>query len=115
MWWNRTIPRIATVLDPCFKKDGFLQTSNAEQASKALEDDLFNELSICPQNTQQPTPPLAEPKHFSFMKDKRQAKVKSRKIDAIIVIRQHLEKYAEPENCNPLDYFKVTIFYIYLY
>lgn len=39
---TRTIPRIATLVDPRFKKDGFLRSSNADQAAKALELELLS-------------------------------------------------------------------------
>ncbi|XP_046868341.1 uncharacterized protein LOC124460792 [Drosophila willistoni] len=55
-----TITRIATIIDPRFKKDGFLSALNAEQASKAVEEELSIEISKLKQ-TPQPTPPTTTP------------------------------------------------------
>nr|XP_043069341.1 E3 SUMO-protein ligase ZBED1-like [Drosophila bipectinata] len=39
---TRTVPRMATLIDPRFKKQGFQRTNNADQAYRALEDELHN-------------------------------------------------------------------------
>lgn len=103
---SRTIPRIATMIDPRFKKEGFLSVSNAEQASKALEDELSLKMSKA-KRISQPTPTTPEPVRFSFMKNKLQSKVSTSKSSAIIILRQHLENSIAPEECNPLEYWKV--------
>ncbi|XP_050322582.1 E3 SUMO-protein ligase ZBED1-like [Bactrocera neohumeralis] len=100
---ERTATRLATILDPRFKKDGFLQPSNAEQAKKALELEVSTFLS---KTTPRPQPTPPQPKRFSFMSQKLEDKVKSNKADAIILLRQYFETAHEAEEVNPLDYWK---------
>ncbi|XP_044312889.1 E3 SUMO-protein ligase ZBED1-like [Drosophila rhopaloa] len=56
---TRTIPRIATILDPRFKKQGFLAQSNSEEAAKALQEELNSVMTTTPRP--QPAPPTEEP------------------------------------------------------
>nr|XP_017035011.2 E3 SUMO-protein ligase ZBED1-like [Drosophila kikkawai] len=103
----RTVPRVATILDPRFKKDGFLSQSNADQAAKALENELFNTLSKTQHDP--PTPPNPEPekKNFTFLQQKVAVKTKSARTDAIIALRQYLEAPNSPENVEPLAFYKM--------
>ncbi|XP_070138891.1 E3 SUMO-protein ligase ZBED1-like [Drosophila bipectinata] len=102
----RTVPRVATILDSRFKKDGFLSQSNADQAAKALENELFNTLSKTQHDP--PTPPNPEPekKKFTFLQQKVAVKSKSTRTDAIIALRQYLEAPNSPENVEPLEFYK---------
>jgi len=59
---THTVPRISTMIDPRFKKQGFQRTNNADQACRALEDDLQNVLNKLAQEqstaaSMAPTPP----------------------------------------------------------
>uniref|UniRef100_A0A0A1WTD5 Zinc finger BED domain-containing protein 4 n=1 Tax=Zeugodacus cucurbitae TaxID=28588 RepID=A0A0A1WTD5_ZEUCU len=45
---TRTIPRIATILDPRFKKHGFCNPFNAEEGVKAVQHELFTQLPANP-------------------------------------------------------------------
>ncbi|XP_036344463.1 zinc finger BED domain-containing protein 1-like, partial [Rhagoletis pomonella] len=102
---TRTVPRITTLIDPRFKKDGFKSSSNADQAVKALEQEIYTALPST--SREQPTPPEPSQKpHFSFLQNKIKAKVKSSRADAIIILRQHLENINEPEECDPLSFWK---------
>lgn len=119
---TRTVTRIATALDPRFKKDGFFYASNAEQAAKALEQEIASVLS---KNTAlppaPPTPPAtpleeSEPKFvFSFLQNKLSQKVHTSRSDAIIVIRQNFEKPNEPEDRDPLLYWIAKLLNHFVY
>nr|XP_043069576.1 zinc finger BED domain-containing protein 4-like [Drosophila bipectinata] len=100
---TRTATRLATILDPRFKKDGFLQPSNAEQAAKTLELEVSTYLS---KTVQRPQPAPPQQKRFSFMSKKLEDKVKSNKADSIIILRQYFEVSHEAEEANPLEYWK---------
>lgn len=105
---SRTVPRIATLIDPRFKKDGFKSVSNADQAVKALEQEMYTVLSRTPR--EQPIPPESSQKpNFSFLQNKIKSKIKSSRADAIIILRQHLENINEPEECDPLSFWKVNL------
>ncbi|XP_039969731.1 E3 SUMO-protein ligase ZBED1-like [Bactrocera tryoni] len=103
---TRTIPRIATILDPRFKKHGFCNPFNAEEGVKAVQPELFTKLPANPLHP--PTSPTQEPSRFSFLQVKSQNKVHSSWADAIILMRQHFGKENQPENCDPLSYWQIT-------
>ncbi|XP_044317154.1 E3 SUMO-protein ligase ZBED1-like [Drosophila rhopaloa] len=103
---TRTIPRIATILDPRFKKQGFLAQSNSEEAAKALQEELNSVMTTTPRP--QPAPPTEEPTRFSFLKTKMETTVQSLRADSIILLRQHLEKGNQPEKCDPLAYWEMS-------
>ncbi|XP_070132584.1 uncharacterized protein [Drosophila bipectinata] len=98
--------RVATILDSRFKKDGFLSQSNADQAAKVLENELFNTLSKTQHDP--PTPPNPEPekKKCTFLQQKVAVKSKSTRTDAIKALRQYLEAPNSPENVEPLEFYK---------
>jgi len=103
---TRTIPRIATLVDPRFKKDGFLRSSNADQAAKALELELLSLKSTTPRRPPTPESTSNEASSkFSFLQNK--PKVKSTRADAIIATRQYMEKENIPDTCDPLKYWEV--------
>ncbi|XP_041673694.1 E3 SUMO-protein ligase ZBED1-like [Drosophila eugracilis] len=102
---TRSIPRIATILDPRFKKQGFLIPFNAEEGAKAVQHELFTKLPANPLHP--PTPPTQETSRFSFLQIKTQNRVHSSWADAIILMRQHFEKENQPEECDPLAYWQV--------
>ncbi|XP_034472828.1 zinc finger BED domain-containing protein 4-like isoform X2 [Drosophila innubila] len=104
---TRTIPRIATLVDPRFKKDGFLRSSNADQAAKALELELLSLKSTTPRRPPTPESTSNEASSkFSFLQNK--PKVKSTRADAIIATRQYMEKENIPDTCDPLKYWEMT-------
>ncbi|KAH8304833.1 hypothetical protein KR059_011218, partial [Drosophila kikkawai] len=109
---TRTIPRIATILDPRFKKQGFLAQSNSEEAAKALQEELNSVMTTTPRP--QPAPPTEEPTRFSFLKTKMETTVQSLRADSIILLRQHLEKGNQPEKCDPLAYWEVKLYMLSL-
>jgi len=101
---KRTIPRISTLIDDRFKKYGFLFTFNADEAAKALE----NELSDCLSLKTPQKPPTR--KRFEFLKYKIAAKPASNKADSIIMLNQYLTKQNAEEDVDPLIYWKVIHF-----
>ncbi|XP_062138763.1 E3 SUMO-protein ligase ZBED1-like isoform X2 [Drosophila sulfurigaster albostrigata] len=99
---TRTIPRIATLVDPRFKKDGFLRPSNADQAAKALELELLSFKSTTPRRPPTPPEPTSNEPNFRFSFLQNKSKVKSTRADAIITTRQFMEKENAPCTCDPL-------------
>jgi len=104
---SRTIPGIETLLDSRLKKQGFLCQNNCEEASKALQEELNSTLVSIPRP--QPPPPTEEPTRFLFLKSKLDAKIQSSQADAIVLLRQHVEKENQPEKCEPLVYWEVSV------
>ncbi|XP_041451678.1 uncharacterized protein LOC121405135 [Drosophila obscura] len=102
---TRTVAQIATIIDPRFKKEGFLTITNADQAATALEKEIDNFLSKTPQELQTLSEPPPNPT-FSFLQNKVKVKVKSTRADAIMTLRQHLENLNEPKETDPLLYWK---------
>ena len=103
----RTASRIATILDPRFKKDGFNSPSNAEQA---LEEEVYTYLSkpspaVPPTSSEIPLKEKATNEKFTFLKSKLLNKAKSPKSDTFITLRQYLQKPNRSE--DPLEYWKV--------
>lgn len=96
-------------MDPRFKREGFNSCANAEQAIVCIEADILTFIntepsqkqSISHDNTAQST------SLFAFIEKKNSNRVKSRKVDAIILRRQYLERETVPENSNPLKFWKV--------
>ncbi|XP_017060754.1 uncharacterized protein LOC108101060 isoform X2 [Drosophila ficusphila] len=105
---KRTIPKIATLIDPRFKKDGFLQSFNADEAAKALEQELSEKLSSISSNTHSTPPDLPKRARFEFLQSKIASKPSSNRADAIILLRQYLLKANADEDLNPLHFWKNT-------
>lgn len=106
---KRTIPRISTLIDARFKKYGFLHTFNADEAAKALEDELSDCLSL-KTSQKPPTPPEPKRTRFEFLKFKIAAKPTSNRADSIIMLNQYLTKPNAEEDVDPLIYWKVIHF-----
>jgi len=111
---TRTGTRLATMLDPRFKKEGFRERSNAEQAAKILETEDASVL----QNVQKSNilstyeePPIEKENAsdlYSFMTTKVKQKPKTIRSDAIIELRQYFEQQNASREADPLEYWKVT-------
>ncbi|XP_060665620.1 uncharacterized protein LOC132797889 [Drosophila nasuta] len=97
---TRTIPRIATLVDPRFKKDGFLRPSNADQAAKALELELLSFKSTTPRRPPTPPEPTSNELNFRFSFLQNKSKVKTTRADAIITTRHFMEKENAPDTCD---------------
>jgi len=114
---SRTATRMTTILDPRFKKEGFYNPMNAEQAVAALENDLtfvFKDVqNQCPNEE-----PAAEKTHpsdlYGFMAEKVKNKPRTWRSDAIIEMRQYFEQQNAHQKIDPLEYWRVNflIFYI---
>jgi len=83
--------RIASLLDPRFKNEGFFLPSNAEQAAKALELKLYEILSMNSNaSSTAPAPPQAS--FYPYLQGKLSNKVTSNRADSIILMRQYFEQ-----------------------
>ncbi|KAM8702240.1 hypothetical protein ACLKA7_005103 [Drosophila subpalustris] len=91
--------------DARFKKYGFLHTFNADEAAKALEDELSDCLSL-KTSQKPPTPPEPKRTRFEFLKFKTAAKPASNRADSIIMLNQYLTKPNAEEDVDPLIYWK---------
>ncbi|XP_070132602.1 E3 SUMO-protein ligase ZBED1-like [Drosophila bipectinata] len=103
---SRSVTKVATILDPRFKKEGFRSRSTADLAVEAIK----NELSGMAK-TLVPTLDQSEPSthtesvaFFSFMQSKIASKVKTPRSDAIIALRQYLENPHVSPNISPIDF-----------
>ncbi|KAL7723295.1 hypothetical protein ACLKA6_019633 [Drosophila palustris] len=97
---TRTGTRLATMLDPRFKKEGFREQSNAEQAAKILETEVASVL----QNVQIEKENASD--LYSFMTTKVKQKPKTIRSDAIIELRQYFEQQNASREADPLEYWK---------
>jgi len=88
---QRTICRMATLLDPLFKKSGFQHSSNAEQAAKFFE----NELANCPVKETASNQPVASDSNS--------------RVDAILTKRQYLERAIVGQDIDPLLWMKLCL------
>ncbi|XP_036322308.1 zinc finger BED domain-containing protein 4-like [Rhagoletis pomonella] len=104
---TRTAPRLGSLLDPRFKREGFISSSNAEQATIRLDNEVMSLLENEPPSSTNNAPPKSV-SLFAFIEKKNAEKIKSKKADAIILRRQYLERENTAEDSNPLDFWKVN-------
>ncbi|XP_053967593.1 zinc finger BED domain-containing protein 4-like [Anastrepha ludens] len=97
----RTVTRMATILDPRFKKDGFQSNANAEQMNLGnltyVEDPVSLEASTTT------TDPI-----FDFLNQRCATKKSNVRSDAIIIKRQYLERDIAPQEMDHLLWIKVN-------
>ncbi|XP_017836262.1 zinc finger BED domain-containing protein 1-like [Drosophila busckii] len=108
---SRTVTRIATIIDPRFKKLGFLSLSNADQAAKGLEMEIQSQIRshVPPQIPTPPATPLRTENTkpmFTFLQNRMSEQVHSSRADTIILLRQYLEKKNEPEDTDPVLFWR---------
>lgn len=109
---TRTIPRIATILDPRFKKEGFRSTENANQAAIFMEQEMNSMMKSIPIQEKTGREETAAKKSlFSFIDQKIDEKVKSAQADVIIRKRQYLERGKSPQETDPLLVWKVILLF----
>lgn len=109
---TRTIPRIATILDPRFKKEGFRSTENANQAAIFMEQEMNSMMKSIPIQEKTGREETAAKKSlFSFIDQKIDEKVKSAQADVIIRKRQYLERGNSPQETDPLLVWKVILLF----
>ncbi|XP_062134595.1 zinc finger BED domain-containing protein 4-like [Drosophila sulfurigaster albostrigata] len=102
---KHTAARIATLLDPRFKKEGFRNNYAAEQAVLALENQVATTLHTCKQYSDEKA---HDQRHtmYSFMKEKHTKEIESSKMDAVVPIQQYFEAEHAQENLCPLEFWK---------
>lgn len=101
---ERSLPRVATLIDPRFKKQGFRSPFNAGYAEKLLENELAAIKSSPDSVLHAAEPPPAPQKKqslFQFVQQNIEELPKTRRADAIL---DHSD-----ENTNALEYWKVTV------
>ncbi|XP_034490592.1 uncharacterized protein LOC117794182 [Drosophila innubila] len=106
-----TVTRIATILDPRFKKDGFQLNANAEQAASFLENDLVNLGNLDqfedPDNLSVEASTTTKDPLFDFLNQRCATKKRNVRSDAIIIKRQYLERDIAIQEMDPLLWIKV--------
>ncbi|XP_051862139.1 zinc finger BED domain-containing protein 4-like [Drosophila albomicans] len=102
---GHTAARIATLLDPRFKKEGFRNNYAAEQAVLALENQVATTLHTCKQYSDEKTHDQRYTM-YSFMKEKHTKEVERSKMDAVVPIQQYFEAEHAQENLCPLEFWK---------
>lgn len=105
----RSVTRMATILDPRFKKNGFQYNSNAEQASAMFENELVD-LSVKenPVSLNPATETKTQDTLFDFLDDRPISKYANARSDAIIIKRQYLERAIAAQDMDPLLWIKVN-------
>nr|XP_041631404.1 uncharacterized protein LOC121502268 [Drosophila kikkawai] len=108
----RTGTRLATMLDPRYKKEGFREQSNAEHAAKLLETEVACVLRNVQKSSILPTyeePPVnkEDASHiYCFITTKIKQKPKTVRSDAIIELRQYFEQQNAMQEADPPEYWK---------
>ncbi|XP_072401942.1 E3 SUMO-protein ligase ZBED1-like [Diabrotica undecimpunctata] len=112
---TRTVPRISTILDARFKKDGFKSIINAEQASCFLEQELGGiiheqgQTNISDENSRRDTQlDTTKSNLFAFMEQRKKDKSRNIKADVIIIKRQYLERQNSAQETDPLLFWKLN-------
>ena len=106
--------RIATLLDPRFKKDGFLSEFNVTEAEKILENKLFeiNSLSEPHPSSSSCSAPIStttlQQPLFEFLKKKKSDRIHNNEADIILGLRPYFDSENSDSKTSPLDYWKVT-------
>ncbi|XP_058985453.1 E3 SUMO-protein ligase ZBED1-like [Musca domestica] len=108
---ERTVTRLGTVLDPRFKKEGFLFPSNADGGTQFLQNVLsgMNKNNTMEQDNLEPScskniHQSSQPPLLKFVGNKIASKVRSHQVGAIISLRQYFENAAL--EIDPLQYWK---------
>nr|XP_043069901.1 zinc finger BED domain-containing protein 4-like [Drosophila bipectinata] len=112
---ERSTARLATIMDPRFKKEGFRSPFNAEQAAVLLERSLSTntiagadaEEGDSQETAVEPpvTPNAAEPL-LKFLSSNIEKKKRTKKVDVILVMRHYFEGINSDISSNPLEYWR---------
>lgn len=109
---ERSLPRVATLIDPRFKKQGFRSPFNAGYAEKLLKNELAD-IKTTPDSVlhaaEPPPAPQKKQSLFQFVQQNIEELPKTRRADAILDLRQYLCIKHSDENTNALEYWKVTV------
>ncbi|XP_058983790.1 E3 SUMO-protein ligase ZBED1-like [Musca domestica] len=110
---ERTVTRLGTLLDPRFKKEGFLFPSNADGGTQFLQNVLsgMNKNNTMEQDNLEPScskniHQSSQPPLLKFVGNKIASKVRSHQVDAIISLRQYSENENAALEIDPLQYWK---------
>lgn len=114
---NRTIPRLAALLDPRMKKEGFRSTENADLVVSLLRSEMYHHTDTIIQNNnvdhEDKTIESVSTSIslFSFMTERIEEKKWSQTVtvQSIITLRQYLECPYSNCDTDPLMYCTVTI------
>ncbi|XP_017470506.1 PREDICTED: zinc finger BED domain-containing protein 1-like [Rhagoletis zephyria] len=114
---ERTFPRIGTLLDRRFKKQGFRSPFNANHGLKILENELAAKKKIDTVPSEPPT--LKETsvpsgqKLFEFLQTNIANMGRTDRVDAILELRQYMLAAHSPQDTNPLEFWKQKGFYAF--
>lgn len=109
---QRTVTRVATILDPRFKKDGFQLNTNAEKAAIFLQHELMNLTNREPSiNLDLESNTKTQDSLLDFLYQPVIRKQKNEKFDASFIKRQYLETPLAPLKMDPFLWMKVNICY----
>ncbi|XP_032583772.1 uncharacterized protein LOC116803678 isoform X1 [Drosophila mojavensis] len=91
---SRSNTRMATVLDPRFKRDGFLPPFNVSEAEKFLENELIMVKALSelrPSSSNLPAPKPTDQHHplFDFLQKKKSEKIRKSRVDSILGLKQY--------------------------
>lgn len=103
---KRTVTGIATMLDPRFKKEAFRSPFNAAEAMKALEDELTISPTIELEPEEQSQIGVDGLSLIGYVQEKCQTKIKNKRVDSILALRQYTEKPNSMQSLDPLTYWK---------
>ncbi|XP_053968277.1 E3 SUMO-protein ligase ZBED1-like [Anastrepha ludens] len=108
----RNVPRVATLLDPRFKKEAFHSPFNITEAQKLLENELsfFNAQKSrpCDEPRLPTSTSTSQTSLFQFLEKNKSLKHKTNTVDSILSIRQYFNLDNLESNSNPLDYWKIS-------
>ncbi|XP_046868716.1 E3 SUMO-protein ligase ZBED1-like isoform X1 [Drosophila willistoni] len=104
---KKTATRMATILDPRFKKIGFQHMSNAEQAAHCFENELTASMNKDSSNDTN-VEPISTNKDplFDYIGNKARSMARNTRSDAIIAKRQYLERPLSQQDVDPLLWMK---------
>ncbi|XP_030756558.1 zinc finger BED domain-containing protein 1-like [Sitophilus oryzae] len=122
---KRTLTQMGTLLDPTFKQEGFRSNDNAKAAGQYLEQEMIyflnKEESEEKEKGEEPAGNVSTSSFsgegcdksrlstlFSFMNERATQKLRSKKVDAIIIKRQYLERQNTNQDSDPLLFWKVN-------
>lgn len=110
---SRSVSQLSTMLDPRFKKEGFQNSQNSENAALLLEREMALVLAKKKENEPPQQPSQAEANTsslFNFLKGRVELKSKLTSVDVIITKRQYLHRMNSTQDTDPLLFWKVSFF-----
>ncbi|XP_068146076.1 zinc finger BED domain-containing protein 4-like [Drosophila tropicalis] len=105
---TRTDPRLGTLLDARFKKEGFQSDGNVQQTAIKLENELSGLKKLAQNQPEDEELPEDSPFLFKFMGKKVEEKRSNNRADAIIMMRQYFEQRNAAHDTDPLQFWKIN-------